>query len=515
MRDPVSVSTRDIPAQTDKRILFALGPKDDSGVYYLERELQLELTLPQYQIRATLREGFQTDLRSGPDVLDLVGMADHDFPCAWLMHDVLYAVYGTGEGGKIPEPHPSLRGLADSIMRDIIQGYYGAPVRGAVAHAGVAVGGGPSWRTVSDRDRVNFPLIDLFIWVREEPLAPFADTPHVRYEGVKQRAEVLPVPEWVDNLTVCAYIGPLTPEGGVPDYFHPTEPYAMLALAPDVTTKCVESRIVTIEPVSRTVTVDVIPNPFQLLYRMSATRVGAHVYVYGGLTTQDHASASDALYTFHIPTEQWRQIPKRGRWPCARCGHVAFTLDGRLHVMGGYTPEELLVAGRFPIVVERGAHDHWIYTPSTERWHLAHGGFPMVVYKLRRGGVVSSDVFYLISKAKAKASENLSDLSVRRPPTLLYSYTDRSGWQVHYQRLPIFGFHKLRVRGTDLWLYDIDSVHIYCTSSRTWREVPHRRLVDSGGMLVLALGDNIAPCTTLKVTSGAQEMETEWVEWEY
>ncbi|GIQ89726.1 hypothetical protein KIPB_012275 [Kipferlia bialata] len=92
----------------------------------------------------------------------------------------------------------------------------------------------------------------------------------------------------------------------------------------------------------------------------SATRVGPHVLVYGGLH-----SNGDVLREYTISTDRWRVVEREegAVWPGGKLFHSAFTLGGKLYIVGGHKPKVPLCRRFSPIT-----RDCWVFDPSTRVW---------------------------------------------------------------------------------------------------------------------------------------------------
>ncbi|GCA62217.1 hypothetical protein KIPB_002058 [Kipferlia bialata] len=149
--------------------------------------------------------------------------------------------------------------------------------------------------------------------------------------------------------------------GGIPDFYHPSEPFATLLLSAE-TWRPTSTHIVTLDPVTRDVTFETVSNPIKTMTAMSLTRVGECAYVFGGSMDQSFHSQTDTLHEYDTATGEWRLIPKgEGEWPLARNGHKTFSLGGNLHIMAGVLCD---------MAYGQPSYEHWVYTPSTETWRL-------------------------------------------------------------------------------------------------------------------------------------------------
>ncbi|GIQ88826.1 hypothetical protein KIPB_011166, partial [Kipferlia bialata] len=202
-----------------------------------------------------------------------------------------------------------------------------------------------------------------------------------------------------DSLSALAYLGPLGPDGVNPaSTLTEGEHYsAMIVISNKVnsTGHCV---VLSQHPDTGVVSKQVVPCPIPpSTSRLTATRIGDSVYVFGGMS--DGSKYLVDLHCYSITGERWDKVQKKGRWPCGRRCHSAITLGGKLYIVGGFSQSGPL-------------KDCWCYDPKTEEFsQMSNAPLPF----FESSSVVVGDRAHLIGSGTGKRCMHLS-------------FSERGGW---------------------------------------------------------------------------------------
>ncbi|GIQ86516.1 hypothetical protein KIPB_008387, partial [Kipferlia bialata] len=263
---------------------------------------------------------------------------------------------------------------------------------------------------------------------------------------------------------------PLTPEGSIPDCYHPTEPYSAMVLGPGEVfsgTPC--CHMVEVDVVGRSATHRRLDCPWiEGMGRYAVARVGDYVCVFGGCEVD--TEPVDTLRLFHLPSETWTvQHRQEGEeWPQARVDACAVCVDGSLTVLGG--------SDRDPM------HDMWVYNMAMNKWRLVREESeegsdgerdsegettPLEMpCESAQGGVVVGDTFHVASKDRESGRD------------LHYTYTHDSGWESRalpdFTYLPINSEWEAVSLNGDLYVTslnggDWDRLHTMDVETGDWR----------------------------------------------
>ncbi|GIQ88204.1 hypothetical protein KIPB_010402, partial [Kipferlia bialata] len=156
--------------------------------------------------------------------------------------------------------------------------------------------------------------------------------------------------------SALAYLGPLGPDGVSPaSTLKEGEHYSAMIVGNNNVIDTGLCVVLSEDPETDRVSKKVVPCPISpSRVGLSATRIGDSVYVFGGSDgCGRRCHCLDDLYCYCIPGKKWTKIVRKGEWPRGRRNHSAFTLGGKLYIVGGYSEYGPL-------------KDCWCYDPKTE-----------------------------------------------------------------------------------------------------------------------------------------------------